>query len=120
MQASQYIPSRSHHSAKMKYSSILGLTAAATLVAASPMKRQSSFAHVDGLKFNIDGVTKYYAGTNSYWLGFTTGDADIDTALDRIQESGLKLVRIWGFNDVNTVPTDGRFHQMHNHRNPLM
>lgn len=92
----------------MRSSTILGLAAGATAVAASPLARQaSSFVSVDGLKFNIDGVTKYYAGTNSYWLGFVTNNTDVDTALDRISDAGLKILRIWGFNDVNTVPTDG-------------
>lgn len=94
----------------MKVSTVLGVAAATSLAAASPLRRQSNstFAKVDGLKFNIDGVTQYYAGTNAYWLAFTTGNDDIDTALDRLKESGLKILRIWGFNDVNTVPTDGK------------
>ncbi|OMP85528.1 Mannan endo-1,4-beta-mannosidase A [Diplodia seriata] len=94
----------------MKFSTVLGVAAATSLAAASPMMRRASnstFAKVDGLQFNIDGVTQYYAGTNAYWLAFTTGNDDIDTALDRLKEAGLKILRIWGFNDVNTVPTDG-------------
>jgi mannan endo-1,4-beta-mannosidase len=57
--------------------------------------------------FNLDGVTKYYAGTNSYWIGFLTNDADVDTTLDDLVASGLKILRVWGFNDVNTVPGSG-------------
>lgn len=29
--------------------------------------RQGGFVTTDGTLFNIDGVSKYYAGTNSYW-----------------------------------------------------
>lgn len=67
----------------------------------------SSFAKVDGLKFNIDGETKYFAGTNAYWLPFQTKNADVDSVFKNLKESGLKILRVWGFNDVNTVPQDG-------------
>jgi hypothetical protein len=64
----------------------------------------SSFAKADGTRFNIDGVTKYYAGSNSYWLAFQTNNADIDKVLDNFVSSGLKIFRIWGFNDVTKTP----------------
>ncbi|KGO43874.1 Glycoside hydrolase, superfamily [Penicillium expansum] len=74
----------------------------------------SSFAKVDGLKFNIDGETKYFAGTNSYWLPFQTNDADVDSVFKNLKESGLKILRVWGFNDVNTVPAAGTvYFQLH-------
>ncbi|KAJ5977446.1 endo-1-4-beta-mannosidase [Penicillium viridicatum] len=63
-----------------------------------------SFAKTDGLKFNIDGETKYVAGTNSYWLPFLTNNADVDSVFKNLKSSGLKILRVWGFNDVNTVP----------------
>lgn len=66
-----------------------------------------SFAKTDGLLFNIDGVTEYYAGTNCYWCGFLTSDEDVDTVFSHIAASGLKIVRVWGFNDVNTIPSTG-------------
>ncbi|KAF1812605.1 putative mannan endo-1,4-beta-mannosidase A [Eremomyces bilateralis CBS 781.70] len=62
---------------------------------------------VNGLKFNIDGVTKYFAGTNSYWISFLTNNADVDKSLDDFKSSGLKILRIWGFNDVNAIPRSG-------------
>lgn len=66
-----------------------------------------TFAKTDGLLFNIDGETKYYAGTNCYWCGFLTSDEDVDTVFSHIADSGLKIVRVWGFNDVNTIPSTG-------------
>lgn len=67
----------------------------------------NTFASVDGLRFKIDGDTKYWAGTNSYWISFLNNSSDVDLVLDNIAKSGLKILRVWGFNDVNTKPTDG-------------
>lgn len=75
---------------------------------------RSSFAKVDGKKFNIDGETKYFAGTNSYWLPFLTNDADVDSVFKNLKESGLKILRVWGFNDVNAAPAAGTvYFQLH-------
>ncbi|KAI0517137.1 glycoside hydrolase superfamily [Xylaria bambusicola] len=67
----------------------------------------TSFASTNGLRFQIDGKTGYFAGTNSYWIGFLTNNADIDKALDALVDSGLKILRVWGFNDVTTTPSPG-------------
>jgi mannan endo-1,4-beta-mannosidase len=68
---------------------------------------QAVFSKTHGLFFNIDGVTEYYAGTNCYWCGFLTADGDVDHVFADISSSGLKIVRVWGFNDVNTIPSTG-------------
>ena len=60
-----------------------------------------------GDAFNIDGVTSYFAGTNSYWIGFLTNNADVDLVMSHLQTSGLKVLRVWGFNDVNATPGSG-------------
>lgn len=57
----------------------------------------------NGTKFSIDGETKYFAGTNSYWISFLTNNADVDLAMGNIAKSGLKILRVWGFNDVNSA-----------------
>ncbi|KAK0715565.1 glycoside hydrolase superfamily [Lasiosphaeris hirsuta] len=62
---------------------------------------------VNGTRFSIDGVTKYFAGTNSYWISFLTNNKDVDTVMDNIAASGLKILRVWGFNDVNRKPSSG-------------
>lgn len=67
----------------------------------------ANFPKADGLLFNIDGVTKYYAGTNSYWISFLTNNADVDKTLDQLSQAGHKILRIWGFNDVTSQPGSG-------------
>ncbi|KAJ6098499.1 hypothetical protein N7467_000034 [Penicillium canescens] len=67
----------------------------------------TGFPTTNGLKFEIDGKTSYFAGSNSYWIGFLTNNDDVDTVLDHMNESGLRILRVWGFNDVNTVPSSG-------------
>jgi mannan endo-1,4-beta-mannosidase len=51
---------------------------------------------VSGLKFDIDGVTQYFAGTNAYWIGFLTNNADVDTVMAHLKSTGLKVLRVWG------------------------
>jgi mannan endo-1,4-beta-mannosidase len=92
----------------MKLLTLLGLgTAVVALPAAVDLAPRAAISKVDGLKFNIDGITKYYAGTNSYWIPFLTNDNDVDTIMGHLATSGQKILRIWGFNDVNTIPGSG-------------
>ncbi|KAJ5109574.1 hypothetical protein N7532_002219 [Penicillium argentinense] len=65
------------------------------------------FPGTSGLNFTIDGKAGYFAGSNSYWIGFLTNNDDVDLVLDHMNESGLRILRVWGFNDVNTVPSSG-------------
>lgn len=57
--------------------------------------------------FTIDGATEYFAGTNAYWISFLTNNADVDLVMSHLRSSGLKVLRVWGFNDVNTTPSSG-------------
>ncbi|KEY71530.1 hypothetical protein S7711_08910 [Stachybotrys chartarum IBT 7711] len=66
-----------------------------------------SFASINGLDFVLAGADKYVAGTNSYWISFLTNNDDVDKALDTLVASGLKILRVWGFNDVNDTPGSG-------------
>jgi len=66
-----------------------------------------TFAKAVGRVFNIDGKVGYFAGTNSYWIGFLTNNADIDLVMSHLQTSGVKVLRVWGFNDVNSIPGAG-------------
>ncbi|KAL2807712.1 putative mannan endo-1,4-beta-mannosidase F [Aspergillus granulosus] len=68
----------------------------------------TDFPSANGLNFTIDGVTDYFAGSNSYWISMLTNDADVDLVLDHIAESGHKILRIWGFSDINTDPWSGQ------------
>ncbi|KAF9887693.1 hypothetical protein FE257_009646 [Aspergillus nanangensis] len=77
-----------------------------------------SIAKPDGLSFSIDGETGYFAGSNAYWLPFLTNDADVDSVFDHLQQTGLKVLRTWGFNDVNTIPSAGTvYFQFHGQGN---
>ncbi|KAK7989325.1 hypothetical protein PG989_009640 [Apiospora arundinis] len=73
----------------------------------------TNFASTSGTKFNVDGSTKYLAGTNSYWISFLTSNADVEKALDTLVDSGLKVLRIWGFNDVTARPGSGTVYFQH-------
>jgi mannan endo-1,4-beta-mannosidase len=46
-------------------------------------------------------------GTNTYWIGFLTNNADVDLVMSHIAASGLKVLRVWGFNDVSSTPGSG-------------
>ena len=79
---------------------------AATSAAVSPAA-SGSVSTADGTSFVIDGEKGYFAGTNSYWIGFLQNNDDIDLVMQHLKESGLSVLRVWGFNDVTTTPTDG-------------
>jgi mannan endo-1,4-beta-mannosidase len=85
---------------------VLSLLSVATALPSSQTHtaRAASIATADGTRFTIDGQTAYFAGTNSYWIGFLTNNNDVDTVLDHISSSGLKILRVWGFNDVKSNP----------------
>ncbi|KAJ5109535.1 hypothetical protein N7456_006210 [Penicillium angulare] len=73
----------------------------------STVASSTDFPSVTGLNFTIDGETDYFAGTNAYWIGFLTDDDDVDLVMTHLNESDLRILRVWGFNDVNTVPSSG-------------
>ncbi|PMD37995.1 glycoside hydrolase family 5 protein [Hyaloscypha variabilis F] len=78
-----------------------------TTTSSAVVTTETGYPKTHGLFFNIDGVVEYYAGTNCYWCGFLTADGDVDHVFADIASSGLKIVRVWGFNDVNTIPSTG-------------
>jgi len=60
-------------------------------------------AQTDREKFTLDGESFYFAGTNAYWFSFFTNLSDTAIAMDQTRDAGLKVVRTWGFNDLNTT-----------------
>jgi mannan endo-1,4-beta-mannosidase len=66
------------------------------LVENSVVEKRASAPSVSGLKFDIDGTTAYYVGTNAYWIGYLTDNADVDTVFTHLKASGLKVLRVWG------------------------
>lgn len=82
------------------------------LSVAGSLSNAAATSTINGTRFSIDGLTKYYAGTNSYWISFLTNDADINLVMDNISKSGLKILRVWGFNDVNNNPSGVYFQRL--------
>ncbi|KAI0409895.1 glycoside hydrolase superfamily [Xylaria palmicola] len=82
-------------------------TATTTKTSTAGTPAPTTFPSTSGLNFKFDGKTGYFAGTNSYWIGFLTNNADIDKALGELQDAGLKILRVWGFNDVTSTPGQG-------------
>jgi mannan endo-1,4-beta-mannosidase len=104
-----------HHrglpSATVKIKSVaafsLGLLSLAGVLPAAAAKSTAN-----GTRFSIDGVTKYFAGSNAYWISFLTNDADVDLAMGNVARSGLKILRVWGFYDVNQRPSGVWYQQL--------
>ncbi|CAK7206698.1 hypothetical protein SEUCBS139899_009502 [Sporothrix eucalyptigena] len=100
-----------------RVSSLLGLAAVAVSIlpshvwaapaATGTITASAAVPTTSGLRFAVNGATTYLAGSNSYWIGFLTKNADVDVVLDHIAASGLKVLRVWGFNDVTTKPAAG-------------
>ncbi|KUJ19886.1 glycoside hydrolase family 5 protein [Mollisia scopiformis] len=86
-----------------KVSSVSTTNSAAT----SSSSAITSFAKTNGDVFTINGKTEYWMGTNSYWIGFLTNNADVDLVMSHLASTGLKVLRVWGFNDVTSTPSSG-------------
>ncbi|KAE8441983.1 hypothetical protein EG329_004109 [Mollisiaceae sp. DMI_Dod_QoI] len=99
--------------------SVLGLLLASCVIAApaiqsSPASQQPAVAYpigqngsnakVAGRLFNIDGKVEYFAGNNAWWLGHLSNNSDVDIALQEVANTGYKILRVWGFGDVNKIP----------------
>ncbi|KAK5745770.1 hypothetical protein LTR17_001272 [Elasticomyces elasticus] len=89
--------------------SAISLPAVSSVPARAASSRAASGAHAttSGTQFTIDGQTGYFAGTNTYWTGFLTNNDDIDIVMQHLSSSGLKVLRVWGFNDVTSTPSSG-------------
>lgn len=81
-----------------------GVVATFSSALSSRAANDTSFPSASGSSFIIDGKQQYYAGTNSYWLGFQTNNADVDLVMKNLAASGLRVLRVWGFNDVTSDP----------------
>lgn len=66
----------------------------------------AAFPSTSGTLFTLDGETGYFAGTNCYWCGFLTEESDVETVMGNLKDSGLRILRVWGFNDVTTAQGD--------------
>ncbi|KAF7916876.1 hypothetical protein BELL_0168g00240 [Botrytis elliptica] len=85
-------------------------TTSSTSTTAAPASTATSitgYAKTAGTVFQINGKKTYFAGTNCYWCGFLTNNADVDLVMSHLASSGLKVLRVWGFNDVTTAQGSG-------------
>ncbi|KAI3538532.1 mannanase [Colletotrichum filicis] len=98
---------------KLALVSIFANLASIQALAVPEPRQASTFPSASGTKFTIDGQTKYFAGSNSYWISFLTNNADVDLVMDNVAKAGLKIFRVWGFNDVNAVPSGNQVWYCH-------
>lgn len=67
----------------------------------------TGFVKTSGTDFVLNGKKFNYVGSNSYWLPMLQNTVDVDYALDKFKESGMKVLRIWGFADYTTTQDPG-------------
>ncbi|KAH7914659.1 glycoside hydrolase family 5 protein [Hygrophoropsis aurantiaca] len=94
---------------------VFAVAVSATLATPSKtvQKREStSFVCTDGPDFVVNGSTFKYIGTDLYWLPALNTNEDIWYTLGNISAIGIKVIRVWAFNDVDTIPTNGTWFQL--------
>jgi mannan endo-1,4-beta-mannosidase len=96
----------------MRSFTLLAFFLASTLSSFAIADIYPKISKANNFRFEIGNSSKYFTGTNAYWLPFLANNDDIDLALDHIAAAGLKVVRTWGFNDVNEIPSPGE-HDMY-------
>ncbi|KAG2349908.1 glycoside hydrolase family 5 protein [Suillus weaverae] len=93
--------------------SILWASTVAAIPSQTTDKRASSpFVSTSGPGFVVNGSSLKYIGTNAYWLPTLNTNADIWNTLSNISALGIKVVRLWAFNDVSTIPVNGTWFQL--------
>ncbi|KAI6039067.1 glycoside hydrolase superfamily [Pisolithus marmoratus] len=94
---------------------LVALLLSGLAVAAPPTAKRgtsSPFVQTDGASFFVNGSKFRYVGTNAYWLPVLNTDQDVWNTLGNISAIGAKVVRVWAFNDVATVPSNGTWFQL--------
>ena len=83
--ADRFIAAKAATTTAFKTTTTTSKAAAPTTTASSGSSGSSggsgSYVTRSGTKFNIDGHVGYYAGTNAYWIGFLTNNADVDKVM---------------------------------------
>ncbi|KAG2031824.1 glycoside hydrolase superfamily [Suillus americanus] len=72
----------------------------------------SSFVSSSEDGFSVNGSSLRFVGTNLYWLPTLESNDDIWNVLKNISDTGTKVIRIWAFNDVETIPESGTWFQL--------
>ncbi|KAG8844040.1 hypothetical protein FRB96_003304 [Tulasnella sp. 330] len=84
--------------------SALALSLAPTVLSAA-VKRSvpAGFVTTLGMNFELDGKHFDYLGANSFWLPLLSTTTDVDKTFAGMQAEGVRVVRTWGFNAINTT-----------------
>ncbi|KAI5122966.1 hypothetical protein M0805_006845 [Coniferiporia weirii] len=72
----------------------------------------TGFVTVENGQFIRNGEPFTFVGTNAYWLPSLNSEADINKTIHDILASGIKVIRTWAFNDVDTIPVNGTWFQL--------
>jgi len=93
------------------------LTSIWSCLAAAPSRTiskrgNSSFVSSSKDGFSVNGSSLRFVGTNLYWLPTLESNDDIWNALKDVSDTGIKVIRIWAFNDVETIPESGTWFQL--------
>ncbi|KAG9318477.1 glycoside hydrolase family 5 protein [Chiua virens] len=75
-------------------------------------RNQSPFVAANGTSFTVNGSNLRYIGTDTYWLPVLNTNEDIQYTLGNISALGIKVVRLWAFNDVNDASVNGTWFQV--------
>eukprot|EP00753_Platysulcus_tardus_P010955 PLAT3170.1.p1 GENE.PLAT3170.1~~PLAT3170.1.p1 ORF type:complete len:551 (+),score=-122.98 PLAT3170.1:35-1687(+) len=70
----------------------------------------SKFVTTSNGQFHYNGQDFRFVGTNAYWLP-TLNDEDIANTLGNMSAAGIKVVRVWAFNDVEAPTDEGIYFQ---------
>ncbi|KAG9094984.1 hypothetical protein FRC07_011166, partial [Ceratobasidium sp. 392] len=81
-----------------------------TSTSSSAPPASTGFVKTSGQKFTLNGSTFTPVGSNAYWAAQQATDNDITIAFTDLKNSGLTVLRTWGFNDV-TSPS-GTYYQL--------
>ncbi|KAK1232219.1 hypothetical protein PQX77_004593 [Marasmius sp. AFHP31] len=73
---------------------------------------KSKFVQSKNGKFHVNGSEFKWVGTSAYWLPSLNTEQDIANTLQNISNAGIKVVRTWAFNDVESVPQNGTWFQL--------
>ncbi|KAI0652244.1 glycoside hydrolase [Trametes meyenii] len=61
------------------------------------------FVTTRGKQFELDGKPFSFVGANSYWLPLLLTQKDVDTTFQTMRKAGVKVLRTWGFNAINST-----------------
>ncbi|KAJ7837516.1 glycoside hydrolase [Mycena olivaceomarginata] len=65
------------------------------------------FVTTRGADFELDGSPFAFVGANSYWLPLLTSAQDVEATFQQMHDAGVKVLRTWGFNAINSSELAG-------------